>query len=479
MKTHVENERTPRGVTHRGGSRSSSPFEAPSSGAHPTDWTRDHAHLVVSPAFDIAPSTQRAAHPAGAGPIVTRRPPSIDRSQVLKATVDAVLALLATPLALIALGELRPTAEGAGAIVVAMGVLLLAKGIGYFGLHVEQRSWATVTFIDMLALAGVAVTSIVVGSALQPVLASRVGLPPALPLVDGLITLALLGGVRAFARYRFEAVLGGSAEPAGRRRVLVVGAGQAGTMAVKELLRHPETGMVPVGFLDDDRSKRHLRYSGLRVLGALSDARRIVSEHNVNDVLIAMPSDTSGAARRVVDLVKDCKPGLSYKIVPGMYEVLSGKVDVHRIRDVEITDLLGRKPVRLDVAAILGYLEGKRVLVTGAGGSIGSELVRQICRFHPAELILFGHGENSIYALERELDRDWPHIAYHGVIGAIQNGDRLDSVFARYRPDVVFHAAAHKHVPLMEQNPEEAVLTTSWAPATSSTGPQVPTYRTS
>src|SRR5690606_25079300 len=144
--------------------------------------------------------------------------------------------------------------------------------------------------------------------------------------------------------------------------------------------------------------------------------------------------------------------------VPGIYELLSGKVDVRRIREVDIDDLLGREPVKLDTDAILDHLSGKRVMIIGAGGSIGSELVRQICRFNLADLILFGHGENSIYALERELDRDWPEIKYHGVIGAIQNGARLDYVFSRYRPDVVFHAAAHKHVPLMEENPEEAVF---------------------
>ena len=163
-------------------------------------------------------------------------------------------------------------------------------------------------------------------------------------------------------------------------------------------------------------------------------------------------------ARQVIDQVRKARPNLTYKIIPGMYEVLSGRVDLRRIREVDIDDLLGREPVQLDTDSILGYLRGKRVMITGAGGSIGSELVRQICRFHPAELILFGHGENSIYALERELDRDWPEIRYHGVIGAIQNGARLNYVFTRYRPDVVFHAAAHKHVPLMEENPEEAIF---------------------
>ena len=144
--------------------------------------------------------------------------------------------------------------------------------------------------------------------------------------------------------------------------------------------------------------------------------------------------------------------------MPGIYELLSGSVDIKRMREVEIQDLLGRPPIRLDTASILGYLENKTVMITGAGGSIGSEIVRQVCRFHPKELILFGHGENSIFQLERELERDWPDVAYHSVIGAIQNGVRLDYIFNRYKPQVIFHTAAHKHVPLMELNPEEAVF---------------------
>ncbi|HRP48180.1 MAG TPA: nucleoside-diphosphate sugar epimerase/dehydratase [Trueperaceae bacterium] len=227
---------------------------------------------------------------------------------------------------------------------------------------------------------------------------------------------------------------------------------------VRELNKHPETGMRAVAFLDDDPRKLGQRVSGVMVVGSVDDAWDVIVTQGIDEVLIAMPSKGGRTVRKVLEQVRQAKPNLVYKIIPGMYEVLSGSVDVKRIREVDIDDLLGREPVTLDSEAILGYLSGKRVMITGAGGSIGSELVRQICRFNPGELILFGHGENSIYALERELDRDHPDIQYHGVIGAIQNGARLDYVFTRYRPDVVFHAAAHKHVPLMEENPEEAVF---------------------
>src|SRR5690606_35249647 len=276
--------------------------------------------------------------------------------------------------------------------------------------------------------------------------------------LDATLTFFLLAGVRALVRYRHEQTVAAIIGPDFRKRVLVIGAGEAGALVVRELLKHPETGIKPVAFLDDDPLKYGQRVSTVPVLGPVALAKDVILKQEIDEVLIAMPSKGGRTVRNVIEQVRQARPGMAYKTVPGIYELLSVMVDVRRIREVDIDDLLGREPVKLDTDAILDYLSGKRVMITGAGGSIGSELVRQICRFNPAGLILFGHGENSIYALERELDRDWPEIKYHGVIGAIQNGARLDYVFSRYRPDVVFHAAAHKHVPLMEENPEEAVF---------------------
>jgi FlaA1/EpsC-like NDP-sugar epimerase len=193
------------------------------------------------------------------------------------------------------------------------------------------------------------------------------------------------------------------------------------------------------------------------VLGGVGDVGSVLASHAIDQVLISMPSQPGHTVRRIVDAIHAADPDVSYKIIPGMYELLSGRVGINRVREVEIEDLLGRPPVRLDDDSISGYLSGRRIMITGAGGSIGSELIRQICRFKPAELILFGHGENSIHSLERELERDWPDIPYRSVIGAIQNGSRLEYIFTRFKPDVVFHAAAHKHVPLMETNVVEAI----------------------
>ncbi len=381
-----------------------------------------------------------------------------DRPRVAKYVVDGVAVLLATPLAFAVAGSARPTWA---ALLIATASLALLKLALYGAMHMRERSWATVTFRDMRALVQLVVLSAVLGTLALGIISSTspaLWVPWNVGVIDAFITLCLMGGARAAVRHEHERIAGGVVDPDALEPVLVVGAGQAGALAVRELLRHPEMGLAPRILLDDDPAKRGMRISDVPVVGVLADAPRAIEEHHIGQVLIAIPSDRTGATRRVVDLVKSAHPEIPCKIIPGVYEVLSGKVDVSRIRYVDIDDLLGRPPVRLDVDTILSYLKGKRVLVTGAGGSIGSELVRQICRFEPAELILFGHGENSIYSLERELDRDWPRIRYHGVIGAIQNRDRLDSVFVNYRPEVVFHAAAHKHVPLMEQNPEEAVF---------------------
>ncbi len=373
-----------------------------------------------------------------------------------KLLVDTCLFLVATPLALFV--RYDGAAPEMGEFGIALALLLPLKLIFDLMLGLPQRSWSNLTFRDIGGLVLFALASASTGTLLLMLLSASTGIPRSIALLDAGLAVMLMAAVRVLTRYRHEQTAASIVGPDYRKRVLVIGAGEAGALAVRELLRHPETGMKPVAFLDDAPSKWGQRVSSVRVMGPLSKAKEVILEQKIDEVLIAMPSKGGEAVRNVIEQVREARPNLTYKIIPGMYEVISGQVDVKRIREVDIDDLLGREPIRLDTDSILGYLRGKRVMITGAGGSIGSELVRQICRFNPSELILFGHGENSIYALERELDRDWPEIKYRGVIGAIQNGARLDYVFTRYRPDVIFHAAAHKHVPLMEENPEEAVF---------------------
>jgi len=281
------------------------------------------------------------------------------------------------------------------------------------------------------------------------------GIPRSIPLIHGALALLFLGGLRAIVRMAKER--SGRRALSGReRRVLIVGAGEAGTMIAREMLRHPETGLTPVGFLDDDPNKAGQRYLGLRVLGKLGDLPRVVRHTAAEEVLIAIPSAPGTVVRRVVDLAR--KAGVRYRIIPGIYDILADRVSVTQIREVDVEDLLRRDPVRLQVEEIAGYLEGKVILVTGAGGSIGSEIVRQVLPFRPKFLVLVGRGENSLYELEKRLEREYPSARWATIVADVRRKNKLISIFERFRPQVVFHAAAHKHVPLMELNPDEAIF---------------------
>lgn len=325
-----------------------------------------------------------------------------------------------------------------------------------FGLHVQ--AWerfgfrdARNVFLASIAAAGIAALALWVADDL-------IGVSPAVAIVDGMVSGLFMFATRGATRHAAEQRL--TRLTSGRRpsHVLLIGAGDAGSMLAREMLRHPETGMVPVGFLDEDPAKQGRTIASVPVLGRLNDLGRVLDATPVDEILICIPSADGRTVRQIVETIHRVSPDMPYRTMPALHELLSGRVTVNRIRDVGIEDLLRRPAVELDTQSILSYLQGKRVMITGAGGSIGSELVRQICRFAPLELILFGHGENSIYQLERELDLSFPSVRYQSVIAAVQNVQRLDHIYRKYRPDVVFHTAAHKHVPLMETNPEEAVF---------------------
>lgn len=375
-----------------------------------------------------------------------------------KLGMDALTWLLATPLALLILFDGAVPVEVAPRVLFVTLLLFSVKLVAAMLFALPRDSWVRITFRDMGNVARFAGVVALAGSALLLWLGPALGLPRSLGLVDALLTLFGMLAVRAGARAWREQRVYSRAASKMRKRVLLIGAGEAGHLLVREMLRHPETGLLPVGFLDDAREKHGTRIATVPVLGGLGRLEEVLEKERVGEVLIAIPSLDGRTVRGLVDRIKATGSGVNYRIMPGVYELLSGKVGIKRLREVDIEDLLRRPPIELDSVTISGYLEGKTVMVTGAGGSIGSELIRQICRFKPKELILFGHGENSIYKLERELDRDWPDIPYRSVIGAVQNVVRLDYVFRHYKPQVVFHAAAHKHVPLMEMNPEEAVF---------------------
>ncbi len=243
--------------------------------------------------------------------------------------------------------------------------------------------------------------------------------------------------------------------------VLIMGAGDAGALTLRELQHNPALNMRVVGLLDDDQRKRQMSIQGVPVIGGREDIPRLVDEYEVRRVIIAMPRAPGKEIREIVQICQ--KVGVETLTVPGLYELLSGTLRVNQLRTIEITDLLRRAPVETDIAAVRQLIQGRRVLITGGGGSIGSELCRQILHCEPAELIVLGHGENSVFEILNELQRmvregNWSQVpTTRAVIADIRDLARIRGVFERYRPAIVFHAAAHKHVPLMEENPVEAI----------------------
>jgi len=333
-----------------------------------------------------------------------------------------------------------------------IGLPVHALLIWVFSLH--QQSWSSIGLQDLVRLLVAVGLDTVVLFFVGLGLTGMIFVPRSVPVITGALALLLLGGVRLSARLLHEA--SGRKAARGTRRVLIAGAGQAGTMLAREMLRHPEAGLVPVGYLDDAPAKQRLRFGGVRVWGGLSDLPRVARRLRADEVLIAIPSAPGEVVRRVVEAAREA--GIHYRIMPALHEVLSGRVSIGELREVDLEDLLRREPVRLDLQEISAYLSGKVVLITGAGGSIGSELVRQVLRFGPREIVLVGHGENSLFSLGLELGALRPRPPYRVVVADVREPVDIEPVFRRYHPQVVFHAAAHKHVPLMEENPAAAVL---------------------
>ncbi|MGG3689490.1 polysaccharide biosynthesis protein [Caldifermentibacillus hisashii] len=241
-----------------------------------------------------------------------------------------------------------------------------------------------------------------------------------------------------------------------KKRTLIIGAGAAGTMVAKQLLLSTDSDLEPIGFIDDDSRKINLDYFGLPVFGNVREINRIVETQKIELILIAIPSLTKKELNLIVDQCTKTK--VRTQIMPKIEDLMTGKVSVTSFRDVEVEDLLGRDPIELDLESISAKLAGKTILVTGAGGSIGSEICRQVSQFKPKKLVLLGHGENSIYQINMELQNQYKHaFEIVPVIADVQDKNRIFEVMEEHKPNVVYHAAAHKHVPMMEYNPKEAV----------------------
>jgi len=270
--------------------------------------------------------------------------------------------------------------------------------------------------------------------------------------------LAFLGlvGIRAMRRLHGEAADRRQKDAgAERHRVLLIGAGQAGVMVAREIMNRPDLGLQPVGFLDDDPSKLNTSIGGLPVLGRTSDVREVAERKHASRALITIANAPGNQIRRITELCRDAS--LETKIIPGIYEIVGEKVNLSRIREVAIEDVLGREPVKLDEDVVGSSIRSRVVLITGAGGSIGSELCRQVSRFGPSRLVLVERYENALFEIHRELTQAFPHVPIEPCIADVCDATRMEQVFTATKPELVFHAAAHKHVPMMEWNPCEAV----------------------
>ena len=284
-----------------------------------------------------------------------------------------------------------------------------------------------------------------------------VQIPAGVLVLFGLLLLVLLGGVRYAVHLWFERPLNGFRARRGARSVLIVGAGDGGRLLLRELLRNPDLGMRPVGFVDDDPRKLGVRIDrGLDVLGTTEELGQVLDDVEPDEVLIAIPSAPGTLRARVVSACRS--RGVNVRTMPTVFELLqTGGRYLRQVRDVRVEDVLGREPVRMEIEATGGYLTGRSVMVTGAGGSIGAELCRQIARVGPARLVLIDHAEDNLFEIRRELIEDRHALNTVAVLADCKEEERMREVFREHRPTVVFHAAAYKHVGLMEANPVEAV----------------------
>jgi len=401
---------------------------------------------------------------------MTRVPTPVAR--LLKHAADAGVLVCAYTAAFLVRfeGAIPPKLRGNFVVTLPM---IIALQLVLLRVHdVHRVSWRYVSLRDarrilwaitVAALVSMFVRAVVGSQWFEAFLASRTHLgyvssPIGVLLVDAVFAFCGLVGIRAVRRLQSEhtEVLERSNGSKGERvPTLLVGAGRAGALVAREIASRPDVGLEAIGFVDDDPAKLNNQIAGLSVLGPTTDVGAIAGKVGAKQALITMASAPGKDVRRVMRICEEA--GLPVKIIPGLFEIISGSAALTRIRDVAIEDLLRREPVELDVDAISEFLRGRVVLITGAGGSIGSEICRQVSRFEPKLLVLVERAENNLFFIERELREVFPRLNLVPCIADVTDGGRIEQIFAAYRPHTVFHAAAHKHVPMMELNPGEAV----------------------
>ncbi len=388
----------------------------------------------------------------------------LKRQYLFQVAIDIILINLASFLALVLRFDgIIPVDYLESWVLIVTSITLVRLGIfSWFRLYQSLWRYSSIPEFFLVIKAatvssGVLWLLVLVAQqlAILPFVASK-----ALLVIDWLMTILVLGSMRFTLRLRREWYHQRQkhskeclVEP--RKNLLIVGAGEAGSVIIREIFKELRHQYQPVGFIDDDPAKQGKRLHGVPIIGTRKDLIWAIEAHQIEELIIAMPAAPKAEIKKIIELCQTKK--VHIKITPAVAEIISGKVILKQLREVAIEDLLGREPVKLDLDDVAGYLKGEEVLITGAGGSIGSELCRQIAKFQPQTLILLGRGENSIYEITQELAATYPELNQIPVIADIRDRRKLGKVFAKYRPTVVFHAAAHKHVPLMEAAPDEAI----------------------
>jgi FlaA1/EpsC-like NDP-sugar epimerase len=372
---------------------------------------------------------------------------------------DIVLLAIAYFLAYIVRFEAHVGASELLVIKQTIVPILLCKLVVFYFFNLYRGMWRYTGIVDLLnVIKAVFVSSLIIITVVL-MLSRFQGFSRSIFIIDAVFSLILIAGIRLAIRFLLSTAtfslnkngINGNEH----KKMIIIGAGDAGEKVVREIYDNPKMKYRIAGFVDDDKNKVGKQIHGIKVLGKIDELKEVAKSEGVDEILIAAPSAVGKDMRRIVEICD--ATNIPYKTLPGMGEIIDGKVSIKTIRDISYKDLLGRHPVQLENDKISDFLKNKCVLITGAGGSIGSELCRQICKYGPSLVVLFDAGESNLYSIQMELKHVVTYIKYRAVLGRIQDKSLVDEVFRKYRPDVVFHAAAYKHVPLVERNPWEAV----------------------
>ncbi|MBC8590119.1 polysaccharide biosynthesis protein [Lachnospiraceae bacterium NSJ-29] len=321
----------------------------------------------------------------------------------------------------------------------------------YFDMYKTMWKYASITELLNIVAAVVLSNTVVISF----LFARQENFPRSIYVIATLLDLALIGGLRfSFRTFKIDELFN-KFDSVEKKKIMIIGAGDAAALVIREFRNHVQLRSEPVAIIDDNKNKHGKIINGVKVVGGREDILEAAEKYNVDEIVIAIPS---ASRKDISDIIEICKQTrCKLKILPGYYELIDGKVSIKKIRDVDISDVLGREEIKTDLGQISSYIANKSVMVTGGGGSIGSELCRQIAAYGPKELIIFDIYENSAYDIQNELKRTYSNLNLKVLIGSIRDKDRLEEILKEEKPDVIFHAAAHKHVPLMEDSPKEAI----------------------